>query len=181
MQHPEAKTISYSPAIRSSWFSGSTESRKAIRAVNERMKLVEANADLSVRQLWSAEAEDFRFGPSIRLRPSIRGIKADRVGIFGESKDEGSKAEVSGFRTPKASLRWAQRPAIRSLTAIKTAALKLKHGAETSRSRLSCGAAMIRSRSEPSARGFWRSETCARPPWGRRSRLCGADPRRRLG
>ena len=118
MQHPEAKTISYSPAIRSSWFSGSTESRKAIRAVNERMKLVEANADLSVRQLWSAEAEDFRFGPSIRPRPSIRGIKADRVGIFGESKDEGSKAEVSGFRTPKASLRLARRPTIRSLTAI---------------------------------------------------------------
>ena len=51
-------------------------------AVNERMELVEANADLSVRQLWSAE--------------------------------------VFGFRTPKASLRWAQRPAIRSLTAIKS-------------------------------------------------------------
>ena len=32
-------------------------------AFNERMELVEANADLSVRQLWSAEAEDFRFGP----------------------------------------------------------------------------------------------------------------------
>ena len=41
-------------------------------------------------------ALDRRFGSGA----GFEGIKADRIGIFGESEDERSKAEVFGFRTP---------------------------------------------------------------------------------